>query len=173
MSNGYHGAGEIRDPPVHTYGYLGQTSPGLDHDSAPKFSPAHSSASLAPRRANKDLPFSPASRYVAPSRKKLWKPALTIVGSLIAGCLLAIGHHVYYSNLHGKPIGTKVLGSVTDQKWASHVGTGLAFLTKFFFTLCVGAAFIEMLWKTARRPLGLSCVTHSSFSRPTHSRLAL
>lgn len=45
---------------------------------------------------------------------------------------------------------------VYDQKWASHVGTALAFLTKFFFSMCIGAAYVETLWKTARRPLGLS-----------------
>ncbi|KAF7356657.1 Catalase domain-containing protein [Mycena venus] len=109
---------------------------------------------LAPKRAANNR-----SRYVPPSRKKLWVPALTIIGSLLAGLLFAVGHHLYYSALDGKAVDTTTALAglkVYDQKWSSHVGTALAFLTKFFFSLCIGAAYVETLWKTARRPLGLS-----------------
>ncbi|KAJ6539568.1 hypothetical protein B0H19DRAFT_365224 [Mycena capillaripes] len=96
---------------------------------------------------------------VPQSRKKLLAPALTIVGSLIAGCLFTIGHHAYFAALNGKPVDTTTVLSglkVFDQKWANHVAVTLAFLTKFCFSMCVGAAYVQTLWKTARRPLGLS-----------------
>ncbi|KAF7365027.1 hypothetical protein MVEN_00373800 [Mycena venus] len=156
-----HAAGQ--DPDVdHTYGYLGTPK----HNA---FKASDDSVNtLAPRRATKPMPRIP------PSRKKLWAPALTIVGSLIAGCLFAVGHHTYFSSLNGKPVNTTTVLSglkVFDEKWANHVAVALAFLTKFFFCMCVGAAYVETLWKTARRPLGLSVAgldaSFSLLSNPT------
>ncbi|KAJ7115892.1 hypothetical protein C8R44DRAFT_739605 [Mycena epipterygia] len=141
------GYGQYPDT-AHTYGYLGTPT---EQDSLKAAS--ESTGHLTPRRAAK------ATQHVPPSPKKLWVPALTIIGSLIVGCLFAIGHHVYYNSLSGHAVeSTSVFSGlkVYDQKWANHVGTGLAFLTKFFFSLCIGAAYVETLWKIARRPLGLS-----------------
>lgn len=81
------------------------------------------------------------------------------MGSLIAGCIFAIGHHAYFSSLNGKPVDTTTTLAglkVFDEKWANHVAVALAFLAKFCFSMCVGAAYVQALWKTARRPLGLS-----------------
>ncbi|KAJ7503809.1 hypothetical protein B0H11DRAFT_1984326 [Mycena galericulata] len=115
-----------------------------------------SAESLAPQRPARNRP---AARYVPQSRKKLWVPALTIIGALVAGVAFALGHHAYYSSLNGKPIATTTVLDglkVYDQKWSNIVGTSFAFLVKFFFAISIGQAYVETLWKTARRPLGLS-----------------
>ncbi|KAF7366719.1 Catalase domain-containing protein [Mycena sanguinolenta] len=146
----YHGLPQVpgQDPTVvHTYGYLG--TPAQERCQASD----ETVNILAPRRAVRPQSLIP------PSRKKLWAPALTIVGSLVAGCLFAIGHHLYFSSLNGKNVQTTtVLSGLTvfDEKWANHVAVALAFLVKFSFSMCVGVAYVQTLWKTARRPLGLS-----------------
>ncbi|KAJ6581424.1 hypothetical protein B0H19DRAFT_506137 [Mycena capillaripes] len=133
----------------HTYGYLTPTGQTRYKASDESLGP------LAPQRTT----ATKFSRDAPPPPRKLWVPALTIIGSLLAGILFAVGHHLYYSSLSGKAVDstTALAGlKVYDQKWTNHVGTALAFLTKFFFAMCIGAAYLETLWKTARRPLGLS-----------------
>ncbi|KAJ7155476.1 hypothetical protein C8R43DRAFT_1000041 [Mycena crocata] len=145
--SGYQGLPVAGHNQEHTYGYLTPTDKVSDESS--------STGNLAPRRPVRTT----SARYVPPSRKKLWAPIVTIVGSFVVGIVFAVAHHAYYSSLSGKPVDTTTALKglkVYDQKWANHVGTALAFLTKFFFTMCVGAAYVETLWKTARRPLGLS-----------------
>ncbi|KAJ6463920.1 hypothetical protein C8R45DRAFT_1024609 [Mycena sanguinolenta] len=151
-ATGYHGLPQAsgQDPAVvHTYGYLGTpTQEGLKASD-------ETVNILAPHRATSTR----SQSHIPPSRKKLLAPALTIVGSLVAGCLFAVGHHLYFSSLNGKNVQTTtVLSGLTvfDEKWANHVAVALAFLVKFSLSICVGAAYVQTLWKTARRPLGLS-----------------
>ncbi|KAJ7281619.1 hypothetical protein C8J57DRAFT_1219481 [Mycena rebaudengoi] len=135
MSNGYHGAGESPRPSSAHLRLSGR---------AQVFPRAFvRELSAAPRQQGPPLCPCVALCRAIPQEALEASPHDCRVLSSPGVCSPSVTTSTTPS-LHGKPIGTKVLGSVTDQKWASHVGTGLAFLTKFFFTA------------TARRPLGLS-----------------
>lgn len=74
-----------------------------------------------------------------------WCPTL-MVGSVICGAALSVGHHLYYQNLDN----TRV-HSVGQQTWAIRIGTGFAFLNKTFLVAGVGIAAVQEIWATLRR----------------------
>lgn len=82
------------------------------------------------------------------SRRMKWYLQMTIVGSLLAGLLLSIGHHLFYSFLdgytvHGQP---KVV-----RLWATSIGTGFAFLVRSCLGISIGATFWQIFWTTLHR----------------------
>jgi hypothetical protein len=74
-----------------------------------------------------------------------WCPTL-MVGSIICGAALSVGHHLYYKSLDN----TRV-HSVDQQTWAIRIGTGFAFLNKTFLVTGVGIAAVQEIWATLRR----------------------
>ncbi|KIM78563.1 hypothetical protein PILCRDRAFT_90532 [Piloderma croceum F 1598] len=61
---------------------------------------------------------------------------LEILSFFMIGCAIALSHHSYYSYLSYKSVErtySTPIHAFSDQKWASHVGSALAFATKFFF----------------------------------------
>jgi hypothetical protein len=84
---------------------------------------------------------------------------LEILSFFIIGCAIALGHHFYYSYLSYKSVEktySTPIHDFSDQRWASHLGSALAFATKFFFAKAVGAAYVQRLWTVARRTGGMS-----------------
>lgn len=74
-----------------------------------------------------------------------WCPTL-MVGSVICGAMLSVGHHLYYQSLDN----TRV-HSIDQQTWAIRIGTGFAFLNKTFLVAGVGIAAVQEIWATLRR----------------------
>ena len=97
----------------------------------------------------------PADRPRSPRQSS----ALEILSYFVVGCTIATSHHFYYSYLSYKSVDrtpSAPIHAFSDQKWASHVGSTLAFVAKFFFAKAVGVAYVQRLWTTARRPGGMS-----------------
>jgi hypothetical protein len=85
--------------------------------------------------------------------------AIEIVTLFLIGCAIATSHHFYYSHLSQKNIDrthTTPFPGFNGQKWASHLGTALAFAANFFFAKAVGEVYIQRLWTAARRAGGMS-----------------
>jgi hypothetical protein len=74
-----------------------------------------------------------------------WQCPVMMVGFMISGALLALGHHLYYRTLDG----TRVT-SIESQTWATRIGTGLAFLSRAFLVAAVGIAAAQETWATLR-----------------------
>lgn len=68
-----------------------------------------------------------------------------MISSLLSGLLLAIGHHFYYTSLHGT-----IVESQDQQEWFFRIGTGMAFLTRAFLSAAIGLACSQILWRTLR-----------------------
>lgn len=84
-----------------------------------------------------------------------WQAATTIILSLTAGVLLAVGHHVFYDNLHGRQAGAddwEILGSrVSPQQLNIAIGTALAYLVKTFLLLALSTAYLQLIWRSLLR----------------------
>jgi hypothetical protein len=74
-----------------------------------------------------------------------WECPAMMVGFMISGALLALGHHLYYHTLNG----TRVT-SIEQQTWATRIGTGLAFVSRAFLVTAVGVAAARETWSTLR-----------------------
>lgn len=81
-----------------------------------------------------------------------------MLGALITGVLLAAGHHLFYESLHGTPAPTltasyRILGAkISRQETNTAVGTAFAFLVKASLAFAISIAFVQVFWRTARRP---------------------
>ncbi|KAL2837254.1 hypothetical protein BJY01DRAFT_46869 [Aspergillus pseudoustus] len=87
-----------------------------------------------------------------------WNVPVMMVGFLISGALLALGHHLYYDTLDG----TRVT-SIEQQTWATRIGTGLAFLSRAFLVSAVGIAAVQETWATLRKKTVRLCGINSMF----------
>ena len=89
-----------------------------------------------------------------------WQAPATIVLSLTVGILLAIGHHLFYSSLHGREAvgnGYKILGAdVSPQQLYVAIGTAFAFLVKAALITAVSTAYLQLLWRALLRAAGSS-----------------
>jgi hypothetical protein len=74
-----------------------------------------------------------------------WRTPTQMVGLLVIGTLLAVGHHLYYNSLAGHPVGK------TSQQWANRYGTGFTFLVKTSLVSAVTTAYAQHIWVTVRR----------------------
>ena len=77
-----------------------------------------------------------------------------MIGSLVAGVFLALGHHLFYASLAGTdaPTGSyRIAGSmIPKQRFNTAVGTAFAFLVRAALTVAVGIAYTQMYWRSAR-----------------------
>lgn len=64
----------------------------------------------------------------------------------LGGLAFAIGHHEYYSALHGT-----LTASISRQQWAHNIGNGFAALVVSMFHTAIGKAYVQYLWLTIRR----------------------
>lgn len=97
-------------------------------------------AQIGPRRTADNIP---------------WQAPATIILSLAAGVLLAIGHHLFYNHLHGRSArtdGWQILGSdVSPQQLNIAIGTAIAYLVKTFLVLALSTAYLQLLWRALLR----------------------
>ena len=94
-----------------------------------------------------------------------WVAPATIVGALLAGVALALGHHLFYASLNKttvSPDTLSVLGSsISRQELNIAAGTALAFLAKASFVLSVSVSFMQLFWAKAKsRPKTLANLDH-------------
>ena len=80
-----------------------------------------------------------------------WQAPATVVASLIAGTLFAIGHHLFYQGLDGRVAPNDIhyiLGSdVSDQQLNIAGGTALSFLVKACLFAALNAAYAQLFWR--------------------------
>ncbi|KAK5727108.1 hypothetical protein LTR15_003000 [Elasticomyces elasticus] len=80
--------------------------------------------------------------YVAP---------LSMVGALLAGFVLALGHHLFYASLAGTvaPTGTYDIAgaNISKQQLNTAVGTAFGFLVKSCLTITTSIAFVQAFWR--------------------------
>lgn len=83
-----------------------------------------------------------------------WLAPISMLGSLIAGILFAVGHHLFYQRLNGTPASTiSVLGSdISRQQTSIAIGTAFAFLVKACLVYAVTVAYVQVFWKEAKAP---------------------
>lgn len=62
-------------------------------------------------------------------------------GSAILGIALAVGHHLFYQSLNGKPA-----SNTTSQTWNFRVGIGFTFLVKTSLTTAASVAAVQNIW---------------------------
>ncbi|PVH69936.1 hypothetical protein DL98DRAFT_437971 [Cadophora sp. DSE1049] len=83
-----------------------------------------------------------------------WRTPASMVGSLLIGCLFAIGHHLFYQSLTGKLTTTytyTVLGAnLTSQQVNIAAGTAFAFLVRACLVSSVSLAYLQAVWYTAK-----------------------
>ncbi|RFU31192.1 hypothetical protein B7463_g5137, partial [Scytalidium lignicola] len=79
---------------------------------------------------------------------------LSMVISLLAGILFAIGHHLFYHSLNGR-----IVGSTSSQQWSLRIGNAFAFIVGYSLKTAVGIAYIQYLWRAMRyHPMTLSTI---------------
>jgi hypothetical protein len=80
-------------------------------------------------------------------------PAMMVLG-LAAGCLLCLGHHLFYTGLAGSTAPTgeyDIAGTnISKQKFNTAVGTAFDFLIKAALALAVTIAYTQAFWRSAR-----------------------
>lgn len=83
---------------------------------------------------------------------KNWRAYTTMVASLLCGILLAIGHHLFYNSLNGKPVGAPehVLRGVTRQQLNLTLGTLFSFLVRAFLAAAVTIAYTQVVWRAVK-----------------------
>lgn len=70
-----------------------------------------------------------------------------MVTTFVAGCMLSLGHHLFYSNLAGTATPTgyyhAIAGSkISKQEFNTAIGTTFAFLVKAMLALAVSTAYV-------------------------------
>ena len=80
-----------------------------------------------------------------------WLVPTTMILALLTGTLLAMGHHLFYRHLtnHSAPTGLYHFAGKTmsKQQFNTAVGTAFAFLVKFFLTVAVSTAYVQIFWR--------------------------
>lgn len=75
-----------------------------------------------------------------------WKAPALIVGFLVIGIALALGHHFYYRSLDGT-----VVSSQARQEWALRFGTAFASLTQSALVASAGVSYTQRVWVTVKK----------------------
>lgn len=77
-----------------------------------------------------------------------WFVPTMMVGGLVTGTLLSIGHHLFYRNLDHNPVsdGAFLNSPVSKQQANIAIGTAFAFMVKASLVFAVGLAFIQIFW---------------------------
>ncbi|KAI0546996.1 hypothetical protein F4679DRAFT_377242 [Xylaria curta] len=88
-----------------------------------------------------------------------WLAPALMMGAWLGGILVALGHHIYYSRLHGSAVDVDehILGLyLTSQQFTNAAGTALAFVTRALLILATSTAFAQIFWRAARNPTRLN-----------------
>ncbi|KAE9368893.1 hypothetical protein N431DRAFT_382690 [Stipitochalara longipes BDJ] len=82
-----------------------------------------------------------------------WKAYTTMVSSLFCGMLLALGHHLFYISLNGKPVGAPqhIIRGVTRQQLNLTLGTLFAFLVKACLAVAITTAYTQIFWRAVKK----------------------
>ncbi|KAJ6535760.1 hypothetical protein B0H19DRAFT_1184132 [Mycena capillaripes] len=89
-----------------------------------------------------------------PGRRHPVTAIAQMTGCVLAGAILAAGHHVYFTSLHLTPSdGTVHVGgqAIPHQKITNFVATVFIFLVKLCLSQSIAKAFDQRLWYTVRR----------------------
>jgi len=83
-----------------------------------------------------------------------WLAPTVMLLALLSGTLLALGHHLFYQSLAGRPAPNgaySIAGTnVSRQQFNTAVGTAFAFLVKALLALAVGLAYTQAFWRAAQ-----------------------
>jgi hypothetical protein len=74
-----------------------------------------------------------------------WAAVVGMVGTFLAGLILAIVHDQINLHFSGKPI-----GGLSQQQWLGRIATGLAFLIQKLLSAAAGIACVQVIWWTLR-----------------------
>jgi len=84
-----------------------------------------------------------------------WLVPASAVGSLVAGILFAIGHHLFYNSLGGKTpplVMHKFAGShISGQALNLAIGTTFTFLVRSCLAFAMSLSYIQLAWYTIKR----------------------
>jgi hypothetical protein len=82
-----------------------------------------------------------------------WRIPTLMLGMLMSGVSLAIGHHLFYQSLHGKSISGTRRGDnqPLTQQVSIAIGTAFAFLVKAALVISVNTAYYQSFWKMAKQ----------------------
>ncbi|GAP88889.1 hypothetical protein SAMD00023353_1700480 [Rosellinia necatrix] len=81
-----------------------------------------------------------------------WRAPASILGSLLAGVLMSVGHHLYYASFEGTPAeGDRIiLGyKFSNQTFITAVGTTFALIVRAFLLFAVSGAYVQVFWHAA------------------------
>lgn len=85
-----------------------------------------------------------------------WQNPITSVASLMAGLLLSVAHHVFYSHLNGHIVSEQ---PQFIRQWSVSIGTGFAFLAHSALSISIGITFWQLFWSNLhKKPLKLSTI---------------
>lgn len=80
-----------------------------------------------------------------------WRAPFKMLGFLVSGVGLAVGHYYYFMSLEGTiVVPPKGRYDLDDQEWHARFGTALAFLVKTCFVAAVAIAYKQSAWLNMR-----------------------
>jgi hypothetical protein len=81
-----------------------------------------------------------------------WVAPATMLGALLVGILLVLGHHFFNAHLAGTTASSNQYNvatfSVSKQQISTTIGTAFAFVVKAFFGLAISISYIQVFWMT-------------------------
>lgn len=85
-----------------------------------------------------------------PQKTIHWVTPTTMVAAFLVGCMLSLGHHLFYSNLAGTNTPTgyyhAIAGNkISKQEFNTAIGTTFAFSVKDMLALAVSTAYTGIL----------------------------
>ncbi|KAJ7278907.1 hypothetical protein C8J57DRAFT_1304914, partial [Mycena rebaudengoi] len=109
----------------------------------------------AKRKKIPTLPLRPLMhRHLSSVHSSPTWPLLKILGIWALGGVVAVAHHVFYSQLRDRPVQAFQYNKPTaifhSQEGASAVGTTLAHLASLALATSIGIAFMQATWKLVR-----------------------
>lgn len=82
-----------------------------------------------------------------------------MLGSLLLGVFLSLGHHLFYRSLGGKAVSDHAIHGVTGQQLNFAMGTLFAFLVKASLAVAVITAYTQILWRAIKQqPMQLTTI---------------
>ncbi|KLO09214.1 hypothetical protein SCHPADRAFT_577399 [Schizopora paradoxa] len=94
----------------------------------------------------------PRSLLLPTKRKRFFGLALE-VGLVVVGVGLMIAHHLFYTYLNNKSLGTATVELpplLQDQRNVNFLGTAIASVARIVLSMVVGKAFVQLLWESLR-----------------------
>lgn len=111
--------------------------------SSPTFAYPSPGAPPGPPNTSKSWPSEPASwSFQCCGGVWQWHPSFSMYLCFVFGILFAVGHHIYYLLLDGKP--------ALDQTWMLRYGSFLAYAAKAGLSAAVISAYKQRMWVTVR-----------------------